>query len=128
MTVDELVVLHVGALNRFCDTMEKYGAPGIAVAPAEPVTISAPEAPATRPIKPAAKVAPPGPTIDDAMAIAKKLAALRGTAVVSKLVTSVHAAGKKVAELPVDKIPAFIAGVEVLLKQAEEEDAGVDEI
>ena len=126
MTVDELVVMQVTALNRYCDTVEKYG-----LVPVVQTQQAAEAAPAAE-VKPkpngAAKVEPPGPTIDDAMAIGKELAKLRGAAVVSNLVTSIHKSGKKVAELPADKLQSFIAGCEVLIQKAQQETAAADEI
>ena len=121
MTVDELVVMQVTALNRYCDTVEKYGlVPVVQTAKVASAAEARPNG--------AAKVEPPGPTIDDAMAIGKELAKLRGAAVVSNLVTSIHKSGKKVAELPADKLQSFIAGCEVLIQKAQQETAAADEI
>jgi hypothetical protein len=129
MTVDELVVMQVTALNRYCDTVEKYGMIPVVQGQQAAEVAPAAEVAEAKPAKAngAVKVEPPGPTIDDAMAIGKELAKLRGAAVVSNLVTSIHKSGKKVAELPPDKLKAFIAGCEVLIKKAQEEVAASED-
>lgn len=131
MTLDEMVVMLVGGLNRVADALEKiHVAPVVEKLEAEPPpassqveTVQVP-AGATRRLgrprtEPKANGHDDGPTHEDALAIAMKVAEKHNRAVVGNLVFKHTGAGQKVVDLPKEQIPAFIASARLLLDERE---------
>jgi hypothetical protein len=131
MTLDEMVLLLVGGLNRVADALEK-----IQVAPvvekleaetppasAQVETVQVPAGATRRLGRPRTEVKAnghdDGPTHEDALAIATKVAEKHNKAVVGNLVFKHTGAGQKIVDLPKEQIPAFIASARLLLDERE---------
>lgn len=134
MTIDEMVLLLVGGLNRVADALEKLQvAPVVEKLEADKIELPPASAPvetvqvpagATRRLgRPRTEVKAnghdDGPTHEDALAIAMKVAEKHNRAVVGNLVFKHTGAGQKVVDLPQEQIPAFIASARLLLDERE---------
>lgn len=121
MALEELVVGFIGAINRLANAIEKSTQePQVSVAPLAPEAEPEPTEVRRRPGRPRAAEKTngedtAGPTHDDALEIAVKLAEKYDKAVVAQLVRQHTGSGMKIADLPKNKIQAFIASCEVML-------------
>lgn len=121
MSLEELVLKFCASLDNHADALRTHGGSGSTAVADKPA-----DAPKRgRPRK--EESADAGPTHDDALAVAKKLAAKEDKGVVSKLVRKHGGEGGKVVDLPKDKIAAFIAAAEVMLNESDD-DTDDDEI
>jgi hypothetical protein len=139
MALEEMVLLLVAGLNRVADALEKMQVgPVVETSKTEKLEVQTPSEPtasapveavqvpagATRRLgRPRTEVKAnghdDGPTHEDALAIATKVAEKHNRAVVGNLVFKHTGAGQKIVDLPREQIPAFIASARLLLDERE---------